>query len=401
MINQFDMKLTERYVTNYRRASKVEKSKILLDYCNLTDISKDTARKRFSRFGQEKSRSEAKRRGAKQKFYRSHFAVIKKCWELSGERCGEILYPVISEYIDMLREAGELKAFNKETISQTKEVSLGTLKNVIESFPKTSSKKHKGNAAIYKNVPIKANFGRCTNFVGYFEVDYVEHSGSNSSGTFAITGDYEDIALHWTARAASLGKSERSLSKIHEIVMKKIFHKVREYNPDNCKGILKILFENMIDPILKSRRYNLSRSRPYEKNDHAHVEKNNDDKVRKLVGYFRYDTEEEVEILNRLYDVEDMISNFFIPTMKLRRKVKDGKGRVIRRVYGKPTTPYQRAMKSKVVPAETKGKLTTIRKALNLVQLRKESDKLLKELESAHGQTILSNKQLKIPVSRT
>jgi len=114
-------------------------------------------------------------------------------------------------------------------------------------------------------------------------------------------------------------------------------------HPDNDKSILKVLFYRVKNNN-KARKYcsTLSRSRPYRKNDNAHVEQKNDDKVRKLVGYYRYDTTEEVDFLNRLYEKADILDNFFIPSSKLIEKIRDNNARVIRRVHDKPKTPFQR-----------------------------------------------------------
>ncbi len=57
------------------------------------------------------------------------------------------------------------------------------------------------------------------------------------------------------------------------------------------------------------RSFVLSRSRPYKKNDNAHVEQKNDDKVRKLVGYFRYDTQQQIDLLNQLYKKTDLLQS--------------------------------------------------------------------------------------------
>ncbi|WP_158245459.1 hypothetical protein, partial [Petrotoga sp. 9T1HF07.CasAA.8.2] len=43
---------------------------------------------------------------------------------------------------------------------EAKNVSLGTLKRMVSSVPKVSTKKHKVNAFIYQKEPISANFGR-------------------------------------------------------------------------------------------------------------------------------------------------------------------------------------------------------------------------------------------------
>jgi len=91
------------------------------------------------------------------------------------------------------------------------------------------------------------------------------------------------------------------------------------YHSDNDKTILKILFEKIKG---KDGKY-LSRSRPYKKNDNAHVEQKGGDKVRKLVGYFRYDSEEEVSLLNEIYNRADLLDNFFIANFKLKDKIKN------------------------------------------------------------------------------
>ena len=125
---------------------------------------------------------------------------------------------------------------------------------------------------------------------------------------------------------------------------------------------------------------NLSRSRPYKKEDNGHVEQKNGDKIRKLVGYHRYDTQEQVDLLNQLYVVEDLISNFFIPSQKLNSKIYDQNGRLISKKYDKATTPYRRLMRSRQVDKNTKQKLKRVYSVLNLVGLRKESGRIKDEL---------------------
>ena len=200
-------------------------------------------------------------------------------------------------------------------------------------------------------------------------------------------------------RASGLGKNLRSVENIDKRVHQKIFHPIVHYHPDNDKSILKLLFERTRDKGKKS--FALSRSRPYKKNDNAHVEQKNGDKVRKLVGYFRYDSKEEVELLNQLYGRADLLDNFFIPSLKLKEKIKNSLGKVIRKTYDKPKTPHQRLMESEHIPEETKKKLKTIYHHLNMVELSKEMNQILKKLFDVMGgknikmfrrQKIVSNK---------
>jgi hypothetical protein len=83
-----------------------------------------------------------------------------------------------------------------------------------------------------------------------------------------------------------------------------------------------------------------TRSRPYKKDDNAHVEQKNWTHVRKLVGWERYDTPAALAALNALYADLRLFQNLFQPSMKLVRKVRVG-SRLIRR-YDRPQTPFER-----------------------------------------------------------
>lgn len=385
MIGDFDMKLTHKRAKQYQNANKKTKSAIITDYCYLTQTTRNTASKRFCKeiknIYPRLLPLTYKTRGPKKKFRGVHTRIVKKCLELAGNICAERLHPMLAIYIEQLHKQGLLKDYSTEDIAITKSISVATLKRVIATFPRTSTKKHKGNAFVYKQVPIVAHFGQFSQSPGFVEIDYVEHSGGNSSGLFAITGTYIDIFSGWVARAAGLGKNLWSVSEIDNIAQTRIFHPILHYHPDNDRTILKILFDRMIKNKEQHKpRFMLSRSRPYQKNDNAHVEQKNDDKVRKLVGYCRYDTEQELKLLNLLYERSDVLDNFFIASAKLSEKIRDNKGRVIRRVHDKPTTPYQRLMKSDQVEQKTKQKLKTIYDSLDMIELRQEINKILQEL---------------------
>ena len=60
-----------------------------------------------------------------------------------------------------------------------------------------------------------------------------------------------------------------------------------------------------------------TRSRPYKKNDQAHVEQKNWSVVRHTVGYDRWETEQELALLESIYDDLRLYINFFQPSLKL------------------------------------------------------------------------------------
>lgn len=388
------MELTQRQAKEYKQATEKQKGEIITRYCQLTGVSRNLASKRFRstmrnihpRVLSEKKRG--RKRGRKRKYTNIHKAVVRRCWELSGEICAERLHPDLAIYIDQLEKNDLLKYFGKRYIEETKKVSERTTKRMIADFPKTKEKRsRKGKSDLYKQIPVQAHFGQNADKSGFFEIDYVEHNGGNSSDTFAITGTYLDVGPGWLARSASLGKGIRSVGRIHEKNEKKIHHRVHEYHPDNDRAILSLLLEKFLGE--KPPNYSLSRSRPYHKEDNGHVEQKNDDKVRKLVGYHRYDRPAQVEILNKLYKVEDLISNFFVPSQKLVAKVKDEKGRVVKRIHDTAKTPYQRLLEADDVDQEVKDRLTGIYNSLNLVELRRDSERLKQKL----FETILAEKE--------
>lgn len=380
-MEEFDMELLRRQFKEYLKGSKREKSEILSQYCKLTGVRRKTAQKRFSRFIKDylfKENSSSGRdwkKGRKKKYGTIHKEIIKRCWELSGNICAEKLHPMLKVCIEHLRRRN-LLFYESSFIEEVEKISLGTLKRIIREFPRTSKRRYKGNAFIYQKVPIVADFGRHSfERPGYVEVDFVEHNGGSSAGVFAITAVYTDLYSQWTVRASSSGKNLSSVEEMDTIAHRRIPFEILEYHPDNDKALLKVLFERV-----RGKGGMLSRGRPYKKNDNAHVEQKGGDKVRKVVGYLRYESREEVEILNRIWEVVDLIDNFFIPCFKLKEKIKDERGRTVKKVYEEPRTPYQRLMEGGYLEERKREELRRIYEGLDLVELREKVERLIDEL---------------------
>lgn len=381
VLRNFDMELTQRSVKKYQRASKKEKAQLLKDYCILTGVSRNTASKRFRKMIRNphprtlSTEKYKRKRGAKKKYREEHKLLIKMCWEQAGKVCGELLHPQLKVILIHLEEAARLNTFSQEAINQCKEISLITLKRIISTYPRSHSKKHKGNIDIYKKVPICANYNKNTDSVGYTALDYVEHNGGNSSGRFLITGTYVDICTQWITRVGGDGKNLTTIEKMHDLYLKRTYHKIVRIHTDNVQTALKLLVDQS-EKMNPENRYYVSRSRPYKKNDNAHVEQKNGDKVRKLVGYHRYEGDLCLKYLNELYAAEDLISNFFIPCQKLKYKEHNEMGKLIRRKHDEAKTPYQRMLEQEYLDKEVKRKLTDLYSSLNLVELRDLSNKI-------------------------
>lgn len=125
-----------------------------------------------------------------------------------------------------------------------------------------------------------------------------------------------------------------------------------------------------------------TRSRPYRKNDNCFVEQKNYSVVRRAIGYLRYDTEKELKIMNEMYSVLRVYTNFFLPSMKLIEKTRM-RSKVTKK-YDEPKTPYRRIIESKDVSKEIKEKLTKEYNSLNPALLKRELDKLQRKLSKEY-----------------
>lgn len=292
------MELIKRQIDNYIRANRKAKKKIIDEYISLTGIKRKTAIKRFNRFVKPdkfKSNSSFNKRGRPIKYGSLDKELLKEICELSGYLCAERLVCFIRDNKNMLYKSffHYGNAFNKIV-----DINEGSCKYLISKFPKPKKKRYyRGNSDIYKYVSIDAHFNRfASNKPGYVEVDLVEHKDSSSSGLYAVTLNFVDVYSQFISRYAGLGKDYQTINKISNKIIEKIPFDILALHPDNEKSLVKMAY----DRAKNSDNLCCSRSRAYKKDDNAYVEQKNGDKVRKLVGYYRYDTEFEVNLLNQI-----------------------------------------------------------------------------------------------------
>lgn len=143
--------------------------------------------------------------------------------------------------------------------------------------------------------------------------------------------------------------------------------------------------EKLIDYCL-SHGIELTRSRPYRKNDQAWMEQKNGAVVRKLLGYRRFEGIAAAKAITRLYGASRLFVNFFQPSFKLAAKHREG-AQVSRRYYP-PQTPCERLLQAESIPEGAKAKLREVAIALDPL-------KLLEEMRAAQAHlTALANGEI-------
>ncbi len=141
-----------------------------------------------------------------------------------------------------------------------------------------------------------------------------------------------------------------------------------------------------------------SRSRPYQKNDNAHVEQKNWTCVRRVFGYQRIDTPEQVAFMNALYRGPlRLYTNFFQPVLKCIAKQRVGSR--VKRQYDRARPPFQRILESSAVPAATKAALRSQYGTLNPLALRREIAAALTRISSLRRQQVTAVVPLKQPLT--
>jgi len=210
-------------------------------------------------------------------------------------------------------------------------------------------------------------------------MDMVFHCGSSTAGEFSSSLSTLEISTGWWEAEAVMGRAQ---SRTFETLKA-----IRERSPFSWLGIDsdndQMFINHQLFRYCEQERLEFTRSRPYRKNDNAYIEQKNYTHVRRPLGYLRYDTEEELNLINDLYRNElRLFKNFFQPVMKLRRKERiDGKPR---RKYDKAKTPYQRLIESGNLSLQAQKALEELYSTLNPAELKRQIDRKLDRLYEAY-----------------
>lgn len=286
--------------------------------------------------------------------------------------------PEIGVAIDSLVKAEELKC-SKEQRKKLIKISPATIDRLLKKYKKRPVGKGrsytKPGTLLKTQIPVRTFADWTEDKVGFFEIDLCGHDGGLAKGDFAWTLNFVDIKVQWTEQIAVFNKAQCHVFNGIKTVRGRLPYPILGYDSDSGSEFI----NHQLYRYSIQEKITFTRGRPGKKNDNAFVEEKNDSIVRNWVGYGRYDTQQQVDILNELYAVLRLYTNFFQPVMKLKEKERIG-SKVIKR-YDKATTPYKRILRSKDISKNIKDRLRNQYKALNLVLLKKQIDKILKRLK--------------------
>lgn len=175
-----------------------------------------------------------------------------------------------------------------------------------------------------------------------------------------------DIASAWTECTPIVVREKTLLVEALERVRVSLPFPLRALDVDNGSEFVN---ETLIQYCV-GNGIELTRSRPYRKNDQAWIEQKNGAVVRKMLGYRRFEGIAMAQMLARLYAASRFFVNFFQPSFKLAEKSRTG-AQVTKR-YHAPQTPCERLLGYQAVPEAMKARLREVAEALDPLQLLEE-----------------------------
>lgn len=358
----------------YRFASRQDKTLILDEFCLNTGYQRKYAIRILNDPLDTNSRP---RRGRGETYTNEHVYYLKKIWDILDQPCGQRLQPVIPEMIRVLKRCKEL-IMPESLAGQLIKIGSATIDRRLEPFRKNIWRRIHGTtkpgSLLKKQIPIVLSRWNEKD-PGYTELDLVAHCGLSASGEFISTLNITDLATGWTESAAVLGKAQGRVFEALKTVQWRLPFPLKGIDPDNGSEFINW---QLFTYCLK-QKIQFTRGRPGKKNDNPYIEEKNWTHVRKIVGYDRLDTTDELEVLNSLYQGPlRLYLNFFQPVMKLVKKTRVG-GR-LKKKYDVPQTPYDRLLKTREIPTAKKQRLTEVYESLNPVKLKADIEQHLKRL---------------------
>jgi hypothetical protein len=370
-----DMKARKQYLQTlldrYLKARKRIKGAILDEFCRNTGQNRKYVIRRLSDLASGKTKTVRKRAAY---YGRDVQGALETLWAIFDFPCGQRLRPVIRTELERLRRLGEMSVSGR-TAAKLERVSPATIDRLLRSKKrdwKAGRRYRQGSCGlIAKKIPLR--MGEWRNIqAGQVDVDLVLHCGSSTAGEYGHSLSTLDVFSQWWEGEVVMGRAQvRIFNALKEIEARSPFA-WRSIHSDNDNAFI----NEMLYDYTQGKGIGFTRSKPYRENDNAYIEQKNFTHVRKPLGYLRYDTTAELEIIRDLYRQElRLCKNFFQPVMKLVRKQRVG-GRPQRR-HDVPKTSYHRLLESGQLSAEKSKQLQQLYLKLNPADLKRRIEKKL------------------------
>jgi hypothetical protein len=362
--------------TRYRQASKKEKTAILDEYVKTTGQNRKYAVGVLT--GKRRTGKRPIRRPRRAVYGSEETQALLILSDLFDGICSKRLRVAMDVELPGLYESGVLQV-TSGCYHKLMQLSPATIDRLLVGRRPQLRKSRgftKPGTLLKHQIPIRTWADWTEDRPGFSEMDLVDHSGGLiiRGADHAWTLCFTDVKTAWTECVAVPNKAQVHVFAAIGLVRQRLPFPLRGIDSDNGSEFI----NDQLYRYCLREKITFTRGRAGKKNDSAYVEQKNWSVVRRAVGYHRYDTPEQLELLNRLYAVMHFYVNFFLPVMKLQEKTRLGSK--VKRVYDKPQTPYARVLASPDVSEGHKAELRQTYDLLDLVDLRRQINELQGEI---------------------
>jgi hypothetical protein len=360
----------------YLKASKVEKQRMLDEFTCATGYHRKYAIRVLNPQVQVQNHLKRKTKGYKTIYRGGVVQALEQIWEIYGHICSKRLQPFLPEAIKVLERCQEIELSTdiKELLLKISSASIDRCLRPIRLKSSHGLSTTKPGSLLKNLIPVRTFTTWDEQRPGFMEIDLVAHCGDSTAGQFLNTLTCTDLCTGWTDVTALLHRSQQAVSQAIHLMRQRLPFLLLGIDSDNGSEFINdLLYRYCLD-----EKITFTRSRPYRKNDQAHVEQKNWSVVRHTVGYDRWETEQELTLLESIYDDLRLYINFFQPSFKLIAKERIGNQTIKR--YDTAKTPYQRILERKDISLEAKARLMNLYLHLNPAELRRRMDQKTAQL---------------------
>lgn len=365
----------QRLRRRYAGRGKEAKSRLLDEFCEQHDYERKYAIKLL---GDKLAPASGAPPAGPEPKYEPVVEVLATIWEKAEQLCGKRLAPALALWLPHYeRHHGPLLPTQKKLL---RTVSPATLDRLL-AWRKAQSRGLCGTrpgTLLRHQVPLQGEVWDESR-LGFLEADSVAHCGDSLAGSFIWSLIYTDLCSTWTAGRAVWNKGATGVVERTRHVEEHLPFPLLGFDFDNGSEWLNWTLIHYLQ--VRSRPVRVTRSRPYHSNDNAHVEQKNWMWPRQLLGYGRLEDPNLVEPINALYtEAWGPLQNFFLPSMKLKKKWRVGSR--WKRRHDWPQTAYQRLLASDQLSAQARRQLREQYDSLDPFVLAAEVERRLKKILS-------------------
>jgi hypothetical protein len=207
--------LVKALADRYNMSSRSEKIKILDEFVKITGYHRKHAIRMLNNNQAVKATGNSVPKRIYDEAVRESLIIL---WEASDRICSKRLNAIIPELLAGMERHGHLQ-LDLEVKKKVLKVSAATIDRILFKVRKHGRTKRRKNynGLIKSKIPVRTFADWNQPVPGFFEIDFVEHSGGETGGSCVHTLSMTDIATGWTECFPVIARQQTLLGPVNTI----------------------------------------------------------------------------------------------------------------------------------------------------------------------------------------